>query len=170
MTEFMIGNTLQMSSIGTRGEVRSADMTDIAHQSRRRALARRILASQGGTAADPAAVAVIAIRAYDNLARVLALVVGTVGVAAMTNRALRLATRDFPWLLSREPGSAEIQFTQVVEALKRQEPALAIDAAAAILAAVLTLLDTLIGKPLAAQLVQQAWPDVSLGAGAGEKA
>ena len=51
-------------------------------------------------------------------------------------------------------------FTKVIDAVKRQDdPAAAADAAAAVFAAILALLDTFIGEPLAARLVRQAWPE-----------
>lgn len=135
-------------------------MIDPRHKARRRRLARRVLARHAGPAVDTSAVAAAASRAYDDLARVLAPVIGDVGVAAMTDRALHLATREYPCLPSSEPGSADTSFTKVIDALERQDdPALAAEAAAAVFEAILGLLATFIGEPLAARLVQQAWPD-----------
>ena len=139
-----------------------SDMTDL--EARRQALARRVLARRMAPAVDAVAVAAAASRAYDDLARVLAPVIGDVGVAAMTARALHLTTRQYAWLPSRTSGPADTAFTQVSEALKRQEPLLATDAATALMAAIVGLLATFIGERLAAQLVQQAWPDVAYSA------
>jgi len=108
---------------------------------------------------DATAIAAAASRAYDDLRRVLAPVIGNVGVAAMTDRALHLAAGEYPWLPRHQPGSPDTQFTQVIDALKQQDDsAAAVEAAAAVLAAILGLLATFIGEPLAARLVQQAWP------------
>src|SRR5688500_8599619 len=96
-----------------------------------------MLTHRAGPAAGAAAVAAAASSAYDDLARVLAPVIGDVGVAAMTDRALHFSTREYAWLPSREPGSADTQFTQVIEALKRQDAVLATEATAAVLAAIL---------------------------------
>jgi hypothetical protein len=127
-----------------------------------------MLMHRAGPAAGAEAIAAEANRAYDDLARVLTPVIGDVGVAAMTDRALHLSTREYAWLPSPEPGSADTQFTQVIEALKRQDAVLATEAAAAVLAAILGLLATFIGEPLAARLVRQAWPDASSSAATAE--
>lgn len=136
-------------------------MTDRGSEARRRRLARQALASRTGPAVDALAVATAAKRAYDDLAQVLAPVIGDVGVAAMTGRALYLTTREYAWLPSRTSGPADdTTLTQVIEVLKQQDdPAVAAEAAAAVLAAITGLLATFIGEPLAARLVQQAWPD-----------
>src|SRR5689334_1260371 len=130
-------------------------MEDPGRKARRRRLAQRALAGHAAGAAATGAG-----RAYDALAQVLAPVIGDVGVAAMTDRALHLVAREYPWLPASEPGSPDTSFTKVVEALKRQDdPAVATEAAAAVLEAILGLLATFIGEPLAARLVKQAWPD-----------
>ena len=118
-----------------------------------------MLARQAGPAIDAPAVAAAAKRAYDDLAEVLAPVIGDIGVAAMTDRAVHLTAREYAWLPSGPPGPAATTLTQVVEVLRRQNPAVAAEAAAALLAAILGLLEIFIGEPLAARLVQQAWPD-----------
>lgn len=133
-------------------------MTDPQHEARRR-VARRVLERHAGPAVDATAVAAAADSAYDDLAQVLAPVIGDVGVAAITDRALHLASREYPWLPSSEPGSADTRFTQVIDALKRRDPAVAAEAAVAVFATILGLLATFIGEPLATRLVQQAWSD-----------
>jgi hypothetical protein len=136
-------------------------MTDPEREARRRELARRALARRAGAALDATAVASAASRAYDDLAHVLVPVIGDVGVAAMTGRAVHLTAREYAWLSSGAPGPAGTTFTQVIDALKGQDTPLATEAAAAVLAAIIGLLVTFIGEPLATRLVQQAWPDVS---------
>ncbi len=126
----------------------------------RRALVLTLLARRTGPDAGAEAIATAAGAVYGDLAQVLEPVIGHVGVAAMTDRALHLSTGAYAWLPSRETGAADPRFTQVIEALKRQEPVLATEAAATVLAAILGLLATFIGEPLTARLVRQAWPDV----------
>lgn len=141
-------------------------MTDaLEHKARRRQLGRRVVARRAGAAFDTTAVAGAASRAYDDLVRVLAPVIGDLGVAAITDRALHLATGEYPWLPSREPGAADIPFTTVIDALTRQDdPAVAAEAAAAVFEAIVGLLATFIGEPLAERLMQQGWPDSDLSA------
>ena len=134
-------------------------MDDPGHELRRRRLVRSVLARHAGAAVAATAIAAAAIRAYDDLAQVLAPVIGDAGVTAIIDRALHLAAREHPWLPARAPGAPDTRFAQVIDALKFQEPAAATEAAASVFAAILGLLATFIGERLAARLVQQAWPD-----------
>ena len=132
-----------------------------------RQLALTALANRAGPAASADAIAAAADRAYGELARVLAPVIGDVGVAAITDRALHLAQREYPWLRpTREQNYTEgkyreEKFSEFVASLKGQDAAMATDAAAAGFATFLGLLTTFIGDPLATRLVRQAWPDTA---------
>ena len=124
-----------------------------------RQLALKVLAQHAGPAAGSEAFAAAARRAYDDLARVSAPLIGQVGVEALTGRALHLAHREYPWLLhTREPGQAEGPFAQVIVCLERQDPAVATEAAGAVFATFTGLLVTFIGEPLTAGLLRKAWP------------
>ena len=148
-----------------------------------RQLALRVLAQHAGPAPGAEALAAAAYRAYDDLARVSAPLIGQVGVDALTGRALRLAEREFPWLVhSREgaqactertpgtppPEKADGPFAQVIVCLERQDPAVATEAAGAVFATFTGLLVTFIGEPLTAGLLRQAWPDAFPDAGTEE--
>ena len=99
-------------------------------------------------------------RAYDDLARVSAPLIGQVGIDALTGRAVHLAQREYPWLVSTgEPEQVDGPFTQVIVCLERQDPAVATEAAGAVFATLTGLLVTFIGEPLTARLLRQAWPD-----------
>jgi hypothetical protein len=125
-----------------------------------RQLALRVLAQYAGSTAGAEALAAAVRHAYDDLARVSAPLIGQVGVEALTDRALHLAQREYPWLVqTREPEQAEGPFTQVIACLERQDPAVAIEAAGAVFATFTGLLVTFIGEPLTARLLRQAWPD-----------
>jgi hypothetical protein len=125
-----------------------------------RQLALRVLAQHAGSAASAEALAAAVHRAYDDLARVSAPVIGQVGVDALTGRALHLAQREYPWLVpTREPGQMEGPFAQIVFCLEQQDPAVATQAAAAVFATLTGLLVTFIGEPLTARLLREAWPD-----------
>ena len=124
-----------------------------------RQLALKVLAQHAGSAAGAEALAAAARRAYDDLARVSAPLIGQVGVDALTGRALHLAQREYPWLVTREPEHAEGPFAQVIVCLERQDPAVAIEAAGAVFATFTGLLVTFIGEPLTAGLLRKAWPD-----------
>jgi hypothetical protein len=139
-----------------------------------RQLAVRVLKQQAGRDADAAALAAAARRAYDELARVVAPLIGQAGVDALTGRAVHLAQRKYPWLVlgrdgtpgrtERTPGTpppeqADAPFDQVIFGLERQDPAVATEAAGAVFATFTGLLVTFIGEPLTASLVRKAWPD-----------
>jgi DNA-binding GntR family transcriptional regulator len=97
-----------------------------------RQLALTVLARRAGPTAGAEAIAAATDRAYDDLARVLATVIGDTGVNALTNRTLHLAKGEYSWLVpTRAPEDAEDTFAQIIDALKRQDPAVATEAAAA---------------------------------------
>jgi hypothetical protein len=125
-----------------------------------RQLALKVLTQHAGPAAGADALATAAHRAYDDLARVSAPLIGQVGVDALTGRALHLAQREYTWLAHpREPTQAAGPFAQVIFSLKQQDPAVAIEGAGAVFATFAGLLVAFIGEPLTAGLLRKAWPD-----------
>lgn len=135
-----------------------------------RQLALKVLAQHAGPAAGAEAVAAAARRAYDDLARASAPLIGNVGVDALTGRALHLAQREFPRLVhTRGPGHSDDPFSQVVVCLEREDPAVAIEAAAAVLATLTGLLVSFIGEPLTGRLLHKAWPDAFSGSNIQER-
>jgi hypothetical protein len=135
-----------------------------------RQLAARVLKHQAGPDADAAALAAASRRAYDELAGVLAPLIGQLGIDALAGRAVHLAQVEYPWLAeTRESEPAEGPFTQVSVFLEQQDPALAAEAAGAVLAILMGLLATLIGESLTTRLIRTAWPDSFSDAGAEER-
>jgi hypothetical protein len=125
-----------------------------------RQLALKVLAQHAGPAAGGVALAAAAQRAYDELARVSAPLIGQVGVDALTGRALHIAQREYPWLVSaREPEQVDGPFARVIFCLEQQDPAVATEAAGMVFATFTGLLVTFIGAPLTARLLRKAWPD-----------
>ena len=124
----------------------------------RRAI-QRALTREAGTGADAKAVAAAALRVYAALAGQLALLIGDGGVRALTARSLHLVQRDFPWLAeAQETNTSQGPFAQLGFSLERQEPAVAAEGAAAALATLGGLLETLIGEALTMRVVRAAWP------------
>jgi hypothetical protein len=120
---------------------------------------QRALTLEAGSDADAKALAAAALRLYETLAGQLALLIGEAGVRALTARSLHLVQRDFPWLAeARDPGPSERPFAQVGLRLERQEPALARQAAAAVLATLGGSLAMLIGEVLTMRVFRAAWP------------
>jgi hypothetical protein len=125
-----------------------------------RQLALRALVQRAGTDAETRALADAAQFTYDDLARVTTPLIGKVAVDALTGRALYLAQQQYPWLAAtREAREWSGPFAQVVFCLQKQPPAVATEAAGAILATLAELLVTFIGGPLTARLLQAAWPE-----------
>jgi len=125
-----------------------------------RRLALKLLTHHAGANASAEAVAAAALRAYEALADVSATLIGQAGVDALTGRALHLTQQEFPWLVyTSEPEQPEARIAGVVLCLKRQDPAVASDAAGAVLGTLAGLLATFIGEPLTMQLLRKAWPD-----------
>jgi hypothetical protein len=130
-----------------------------------RQLALNALTRRAGSAAGAGALAAAAHRAYDDLAQVSAPLIGQVGVDALTGRTLYLAQRKYPWLIhAREPDEWKGPFAQIVFCLERQDPAVATEAAGAVLATLAGLLVTFIGEPLTTRLLRKAWPDAFINA------
>jgi hypothetical protein len=124
-----------------------------------RQLVLKVLAQHAGPAAGAEAVAAAARRAYEDLARVSAPLIGQVGVDALTGRAVHVAQREYPWLVdTRERVEAEGPLAQVIFCLERQNAAVATEAAGAVLATLTGLLVTFIGEPLTTGLLRKAWP------------
>ena len=125
-----------------------------------RQLALKALAQRAGARGRGSSRGCGAARAYDDLAQVSAPLIGQVGVDALTGRTLYLAQRKYPWLVhTREPEQWKGPFAQIVFCLERQDPAVATEAAGAVLTILTGLLVTFIGEPLTARLLRKAWPD-----------
>jgi hypothetical protein len=125
-----------------------------------RQLALKALGRYAGPGATAKALAAAARRAYDDLVRVSAPLIGQAGVDALTGRALHLAQREYPWLVhTREAEQVEGPFAQFIASLERQDPAVGIEGAGAVFAMFTGLLVTFIGEPLTAGLLRKAWPD-----------
>ena len=91
---------------------------------------------------------------------VLAPLISSAGVAALSARAFDLARREYPGDERKgdDTSSAE-PFGDVSLWLERQDPSAATDAAAAMFTAFAELLSTLIGETLTMRYLQKAWPD-----------
>ena len=124
-------------------------------------IALKALAQRAGPAAGGESVAAAVQRAYDDLARAAAPLIGQVGIDALTGRMLYLVNRKYPWIaLTHEAGEWTGPLAPVIACLKQQTPAIAMDAAGAMFATLAGLIATLVGEPLATHLLQGAWPDV----------
>jgi hypothetical protein len=147
---------------------RGGAVTDLGKAALRQ-LALNALAQHMGPTAGAEALAAATRRAYEDLARVSAPLIGQAGVDALTGRALHLSQPEYPWLAhTPAPEHAGAPLAQFIFALERQDPAVATEAAGAVLATLTGLLVTFIGEPLTARLLRKAWPDAFPDAGTKE--
>jgi hypothetical protein len=117
-------------------------MTALGHAALRQ-LALKVMAQRAGPAAGAEALLAAAQRAYEDLARVSAPLIGDVGVEALTGRAVHLAQREYPWLVHRrESEHTDGPFAPVKTCLERQDPVVAIECVGAVLATFTGLLCT----------------------------
>lgn len=125
-----------------------------------REIALKLLARRAGPNAGSTALAAAARRVFDDLDRVVAPLIGPLGVDALTGRALHLTAPQYPCVVLKPDREAtDRPFAQVLVCLEQQEAAVAIAAAAALFATFTGLLGTFIGEPLTARLLRKAWPD-----------
>ena len=109
---------------------------------------------------DPGAVAAVARAIQDDLMRVLAPLISTDGVEALSARAFDLAKREYPVSeRSDDRGPTNEPATKMSLWLELQVPSAASDAAAAMFATFAELLTALIGETLTMQYLAKAWPD-----------
>ncbi len=121
---------------------------------------RRVLTQDAGTSTDAHAVAAAALRAYERLAQELAPVIGEAGLHAVCARSVHLTQREFSWLAAADSaGPRDAPFAHVRLSLEGQDPAVATDAAIAVLATFGELLASFIGDSLTTRLLRAAWPD-----------
>jgi hypothetical protein len=121
---------------------------------------RRLLAREVETDADPRAIAAAARRLCERFAQHVTPLIGNAGVGAICARSLHLAQRHVPGLapvLASERDGGP--FTSAQRFLEHQEPAVAAEAAVAVLATVGDLLASFIGESLTTRLLREAWPD-----------
>ncbi len=128
--------------------------TTVLRQRLVRVITHRASASDGDVAAA-------ARRVHDELTAVLAPLISSAGVVALSGRAFDLAQREYPAEERRGDNIPnDERLALVTRWLERQVPSVATDAAAALFATFAELLTTLIGEPLTTRYLQKAWPDV----------
>jgi hypothetical protein len=120
-------------------------------------LVLKVLAQHSGPDAGGTALAAAGRRAYDDLARVSAPLIGQVGVDALMGRALHLAGREHPWLAdARNGGHTGDPLADVLDGVEHQDLAVATADLAAVFATFAGLLVTFIGEPVTMHLLRQA--------------
>ena len=121
---------------------------------------RRMLAREAGTGASAPAIAAAARRLCERFAEQLTPLIGDAGMAAICTRSLHLTERNVRGLASvRASAQGDSRFALLQRSLEQQEPAVATEAAIAVLATSSEQLASFIGEGLTASLLREAWPD-----------
>jgi hypothetical protein len=124
---------------------------------------RRTLALEAGPGANAPAIAAACRRLCEHFAQQFSPLIGDAGVAAIFDRSLHLSRRNVPELApprtSSKSDMRDAPFVLLEAFLEQQEPALATEAAVAVLAMAGELLASFIGEGLTTRLLREAWPD-----------
>ena len=121
---------------------------------------RRMLAREAGTGANAPAIAAAARRLCERFAEQLTPLIGDAGMAAICARSLHLTERNVRGFVSgRASAQGDAPFALLQLSLEQQEPAVATEAAIALLATISELLALFIGESLTTSLLREAWPD-----------
>jgi hypothetical protein len=127
-----------------------------------RALARRLIADEAAAAKISLSAEPAVSRVYEKLRQSLCALAGVAGFRSLASRALTLAQTEASSLSAVQVASdGSLQGLGETESQTRrfQDE----DGEAMLIALVLGLLITFIGEALTLRLVQNAWPDLSLG-------
>ncbi|MDQ6735645.1 MAG: hypothetical protein M3Z35_16260 [Nitrospirota bacterium] len=124
-------------------------------------IARQMIVSRMGAKPPPHELASAAVSIVETLVNTLSPLVGSIGSQALLGRSLTLTARAFP-CYAEVRGAGQTLLNAVGACLQKQEPDVAMKATAALLTTYLELLATFIGERLTLQLLQAAWPDISI--------
>ena len=118
--------------------------------------ARRLLAAEAADQAVSGALGGAALRVCEKLRTALGKLAGPEGTAALLRRALALARLEVPAL-----ETVNVTTDGRLQGLEKVANGDGEEAASEIIAHLLHLLDTFIGRSLTLRLVRNAWPDAS---------
>ena len=120
----------------------------------------QLLACVPGGGDSPKELANRAIEACERFVQHLSRLLGETAVDMLFARSVVLASHEHPWLRVPDQGLAAQGRAALREALEQQQPAAIVSAFAAMLSALVGLLERLIGQGLVVQLLQEVWPTV----------
>jgi hypothetical protein len=119
-----------------------------------------MLAREAGTGANAPAIAAAGRRLCERFAERLTPLIGDAGAAAICARSLHLTQLNVPGLAPvRASAQGDAPFALLQTSLEQQKPAVAAEAAVAMLVTVSELLALFIGQSLTTSLLCEAWPD-----------
>lgn len=118
----------------------------------------RALLAQGDVS-TPALRAAVAVRACEELAAHLSLVVGPAGVRALFDRSVVLSGNQYPCLVAVPTRSPEAPWSALRGCFESQAPEVALDVSVALISTFIGLLGRFIGEALVERLLHELWPD-----------
>jgi hypothetical protein len=124
-----------------------------------RNIAKRLLASEIGSAAKAGSAAVFPVA--DKLRPHLAALMGNGGVRALLGRSLALASAEIPWLEAAHDNQ-DGDFEGLDALAAGRDPAEFLDGRVVLLAQLLGLLVAFIGPSLTSRLIGEVWPQIPL--------
>ena len=118
-----------------------------------------VISRYAGPTPDAIATAAAARRAYAELARVSAVLIGTVGFDVLASRAVHLARPEYPRLAdTADQRTPEGAFAVVLRCVQGLDPVSGGECAAAVLGRLAGLLVAFVGEGLTWRLLREAWP------------
>ncbi len=129
-------------------------------------LARRLLVQEGGDSRDPKEVVVATGRVFRKVGEPLSLLISTRGFYSLLARAVSLSVPKFPILRGIEAESLnEDSFQGLRVGVADHDSTEVTEAMVEVIAYLVWLLVTFIGRDLALQVVMQGWPGLPTGSG-----
>jgi hypothetical protein len=125
--------------------------------------ARRVLQREAGEAGNADQFALALERACTKLHDSLAPLISSLGFHMLVRRALNLAARDFPFLVTLHiVENVRFSFHGLRETFDGRDPNDVVEGLAAILAYSISLIVIFIGENLGLRKVREIWPEISL--------
>lgn len=120
--------------------------------------ARRVFALEAQQASTADECAAAAGRVHEKLFARLAMLIGAAGARALFARSVKLTAAEYPFLGTILFDASSTESAPLVTCLRGEAPAVVTAAMVALCANLLSLLETLIGERLTANVLRSAWP------------
>jgi hypothetical protein len=125
--------------------------------------AKRLVTGEDGDEQSSKQLAEHAANAFRKLGDHLARLLGKMGMEMLLERSVALASAEYSWLVIASQGHAVVEgrvASALQGAMEAREPETIVEAFAAVLSALVGLLERLIGEGLVERLLEEVWPDV----------
>jgi hypothetical protein len=149
----------RMTDLQSRLSSREVTTATPAHH----ALARWLVTTETGAAEGPQAGPVAAERVFDKLSQRLAQLITPVGSEALLRRAAHLSRAEFPFLDGVQGApNTDALIDRLRETAATVEPGEAYAGYVVLLATLVALLESFIGKDLTVRILRNVWPELPM--------